>query len=104
MLMIRLQRVGKIKHPSYRLIVSEKSRDTQAGSLEILGRYNPVAKPKIIEFKADRVQHWLTRGAQPSATVHNLLVAQGIIAGKKMRVVSISQKRRSKLEQKPPAA
>ena len=41
MVMIRLNRVGKKKEPSYRFVVSEKARDPQAPALEILGFYNP---------------------------------------------------------------
>jgi ribosomal protein S16 len=44
MLMIRLQRVGKTKRPTYRLIVSPKHKDTQSGQIEILGQYDPVQK------------------------------------------------------------
>ena len=47
MLTIRLQRIGKRKNPTYRLIVSEKARDTQYNSLEILGNYNPTQNPKV---------------------------------------------------------
>lgn len=97
MLMIRLQRVGKKKQPSYRLIVSDKRKDTQAGSLEILGHYNPLANPKVIKIDAERVKYWLSVGAQPSDTVHNMLVRQEIIAGKKRRVVTISNTRKAKM-------
>ncbi|MBI4427015.1 MAG: 30S ribosomal protein S16 [Candidatus Magasanikbacteria bacterium] len=100
MLMLRLQRIGKAKQPTYRLIVSEKARDTQAGSLEILGNYNPVNKEKKLELKIDRVKYWLSVGAQPSNTVHNLLLKNGVIAeGKKKRSVFLSQARKKKIEE-----
>ncbi len=98
MLMIRLQRMGKTKRPAYRLIVSDKHKDTQAGHLEILGQYDPVQKNKVINFKLDRVQHWLSVGAQPSATVHNLLVNMGIIKEKKAGVVHFTKKRSQKMD------
>ena len=85
--MLRLQRIGKKKSPTYRLIVSEKTKDTQAGSLENWGIYNPVATPKVIEFKKDRINYWLSVGAQPSATVNNLLVNEGIVKGEKKKSV-----------------
>lgn len=97
MLMIRLQRVGKTKQPSYRFIVSDKHKDTQAGSLEILGFYNPLVKPKVIKIDAERVKYWISVGAQPSDTVHNMLIAQGIITGKKRGMVTISNTRKAKL-------
>lgn len=97
MLTLRLQRLGKTKRPTYRLIVSEKKRDTQYGSLEILGTYNPVQNPPEINFKKDRIEYWLSVGAQMSPTVNNLLVAQGIVKGKKEKSVFLSQKRKAKM-------
>ena len=100
MLMLRLQRLGKAKQPTYRLIVSEKARDTQAGSLEILGHYSPVNKEKKLELKVERVKYWLSVGAQPSNTVHNLLLKNGIISDKKKkRSVFLSKKRKTKIEE-----
>lgn len=101
MLTIRLQRIGKRKQPYYRLIISEKGRDTQAGSLEILGHYGPTQTPKILELNVDRIKHWLNVGAQTSNTIHNLLVKEGIISGeKKKKSVKISNKRKTKIEKK----
>lgn len=101
MLMIRLQRLGKSKHPSYRLIVSEKQRDPQARHVEVLGHYVPTSQPKTIELKEDRIKYWMSVGAQPSATVHNLLMSRGIIpAQKKKKSVYVSKSRRAALEKK----
>ena len=85
MLAIRLQRIGKKKQPTYRLVVSDKQKDLYGTQLEILGHYNPIAQPKVIEFKADRIKYWLSVGAQASATVHNLLVSQKIVDKKKVK-------------------
>lgn len=100
MLTIRLQRLGKKKQPTYRVIVSEKHKDTQAGSLEILGHYNPTVNPKVKEFKADRINYWIQKGAQMSDTVHNLLLEAGIVEGKKKKSVAISKKRQGKIDEK----
>ncbi len=101
MLMIRLQRVGRKKSPSYRFIVSEKHKDTNADSLEILGHYDPTQNPKVLEVKEDRIKHWLSVGAQPSNTVHNLLIKLGIVDDKKKRKsVVITNKRQAKLDKK----
>src|SRR3989338_4726764 len=97
MLMLRLQRVGKIKSPSYRLVVSEKAKDTQSGSLEILGQYDPTKNPKVINFKKDRIEHWLSVGAQTSNTVHNLFLNAGILQGEKKKSVYLSKKRKEKI-------
>lgn len=98
--MIRFQRVGKKKHPTYRLIVSEKQRDTQFGSLELLGNYNPTVNPKVIDLKKERITYWLSKGAKASPSVHNLLVNQGVVTGKKEKSVFLSVKRKKKIEDK----
>lgn len=105
MLTIRLQRMGKKKAPTYRLVISEKARDTQAKSLEILGHYNPTQEPKVLELKADRIKHYLANGAQMSNTVHNILVNEGIVESKKkMKSVTITNKRGAKIAEKQEAA
>ena len=85
MLAIRLQRIGKKNRPSYRVVVSEKKRDLYGKHNEILGNYDPLSKPKTINLKTDRIKYWISVGAKPSATVHNLLVSNKVIEGKKMR-------------------
>lgn len=100
MLTIRLQRMGKKKNPTYRLIISEKARDTQYNSLEILGHYSPTQTPKVLELKTDRIKYWLGVGAQASNTVHNILVREGILEGKKKKSVRITNKRKAKIETK----
>ena len=60
--------------------------DRAEGSyLEQVGFYDPLSEPKTIRFEKDRVLHWISVGAQPSATVHNLLVKSGVIEGAKQR-------------------
>lgn len=92
--------MGKKKSPSYRLIVSEKTKDPHGKSLEILGHYNPVADPKVLELKKDRIAYWLSKGAQASETVHNILVGAGVVSGEKRSVISITKKRQGKMDQK----
>jgi small subunit ribosomal protein S16 len=75
MLMIRLARFGAKKKPTYRLVVIEKDRARNSRAVEVLGHYNPVAKPKQVVIKHDRVDHWIKNGAQPSDTVSRLLKA-----------------------------
>lgn len=85
MLKIRLRRIGKKKHPVYRLIVSPKTKDTKGDFLEDLGFYNPLLKPAVFEINQERVKYWLAKGAKPSGTVHNLLVDQKIISEAKVK-------------------
>lgn len=95
--MIRLQRIGKRVQPSYRFVVSEKHKDTRANSLEILGHYQPKFNPAKIELKKDRIQYWLSKGAQCSATVNNILVDASLLQGKKEKTIYITKKRAEKM-------
>lgn len=100
MLTIRLSRFGATKKPTYRLIVSEKARDPWGKYLEDLGFYNPKIKPPMIQLKVDRIKYWISKGAQTSSTINNLLIDQKIIEGKKRRKANISKKRAVKLAEK----
>lgn len=82
MLTIKLSRIGKKKKPMYRLIISEKSKDPYGDSLEILGSYNPYSKE--ISANGERINYWISKGAQMTATVNNLLVGHKIVEGKKV--------------------
>lgn len=81
MLAIKLSQTGKTNKKMFRLIISEKSRDPYGDALEILGSYNPHSKELAV--KADRVNYWISKGAQMTDTVNNLLVEKKIIEGKK---------------------
>jgi small subunit ribosomal protein S16 len=73
MLMIRLARFGAKKKPSYRVVVIDKERARDSKALEVVGTYSPVAKPRTVILKHDRIAHWVKNGAQPSDTVARLL-------------------------------
>jgi small subunit ribosomal protein S16 len=96
MLTIRLIRIGKTKQPSYRLVVMEKSKDIWANYLENLGHYNPRSKEG--EFVKDRIEYWVSKGAQFSKSANNLLITKKVIEGKKAAVSHLSKKRRAKIE------
>jgi len=72
-LMIRLSRIGKKKHPFYRVVVTEKTRPRDGRFVEIVGTYDPRKKTAGVEINAKRVQYWLSKGAQPSDTVRSFL-------------------------------
>jgi len=92
MVSIRLSRVGKKNHASFRFVVSDKRKDTIGPALEVLGSYDPHVNPAAVNVKADRVQYWLGKGAQPSATVHNLLVSAGVLKAEKVVVAHAPKK------------
>lgn len=66
----------------YRFIISEKSKDPYGDSLEILGSYNPYSKE--MTTNGERINYWISKGAQMTATVNNLLVGAKIVEGKKV--------------------
>ena len=96
MLVIRLSRTGKSAQPSYRVIVSEKSKDPWGKYLEILGHYYPKKEAKLVDLKEERLKYWIGKGAQLSETVNNILINQGVINTKKVRMVKISKRRAAK--------
>ena len=106
MLAIKLSRVGKKKQPAYRVIVTEKSRDPWGKHNEIVGFYNPMSNPKEIKFKEDRIKYWLSKGAQPSDTVHNLLVNAKLIDAPKVKAHpthKLSEEEMAEIEEKKKA-
>lgn len=84
MLMLRFQRIGRRNDPAFRIVATEKRSKPKSGFLEILGSYHP--KTKDTQLKNERILHWLSKGAQASETVHNLLVSKGVVQGKKIAV------------------
>ena len=73
MLAIRLIRTGAKKRPSYRIVVKEKQSKRDGAYLENLGTYNPTREPAEINLKSERVQYWISKGAQPTDTVRRLI-------------------------------
>ena len=87
MLKIRLQRTGRKNDPAFRVLLTDSKNSAKSGKfLEILGSYN--VKTGEVLFKAERISHWIKNGAQVSDTVHNFLVSQKLIEGKKKNVLS----------------
>ena len=80
MVRIRLARRGKNKKPTYRIVVTDARSPRDGRFIEIIGNYNPVQQPKVLNIDSDRARYWLSVGAQPSDTVAYLLKQQGIDA------------------------
>ena len=86
MLKIRMQRTGRINMPSFRIVVTEHTASPKAGKfIEKLGTYDPKSKQRTLA--TERVKYWMSVGAKPSDTVHNMLVSLGVISGKKINVL-----------------
>jgi len=78
MLVIRFQRTGRENLPTYRLVVAEKARPVKGKILEILGHYLPARDPAVLEFKEERINFWMQKGAAPSDTVARILRKAGM--------------------------
>ena len=76
MLTIRLSRFGKKKKPFYRVVVTESSRPRDGRFVEIVGTYDPLKDPAEVKLDAERIKHWISRGAQPSDTVRSIIRRQ----------------------------
>ena len=86
MLKIRLQRTGRKHEPTFRLVLTDSKNSTKSGkTLETLGSHD--FRKENTQIDTDRVKYWISQGAQPTDTVHNLLISQKVIEGKKINVL-----------------
>src|SRR3569623_1471194 len=86
MLTIRLQRRGRKNDPSFRVILVEKKRAAKTGNVnEILGNYN--ARTGAISLEGERIKELLKNGVTVSDNLHNLLVSNKVIDGKKINIL-----------------
>ena len=80
MLVIRMQRVGRRNDPAFRVVLTEKRSKPKSGQQEILGSHHPKTKETVL--KNERILYWISKGAQVSPTVHNLLISKKVTEGK----------------------
>jgi small subunit ribosomal protein S16 len=73
MTVIRLARMGRIRKPFYRIVVTDSRKRRDSGWIESIGYYNPVAKEKVLKIDEERLQYWLGVGAQMSEKVKKLI-------------------------------
>jgi len=74
---IKLKRLGKIREPYYRIVIADARTKRDGRAIEEIGKYHPKAEPSLIEVDYERVQHWLSVGAQPTDPVRVLLKITG---------------------------
>lgn len=75
---IRLMRAGAKKRPFFRMVAADSRRQRDGRFLEILGHYNPLTQPYELVVHKDRVESWISKGAQPSEQAASLLRSLGI--------------------------
>ena len=73
MLCIRMRRTGSKKRPFYRVVVSDSLRTPRAATVEQIGHYDPKRNPPDVKIDRERVDYWVSKGAQLSPTVKSLL-------------------------------
>jgi small subunit ribosomal protein S16 len=71
--------MGAKKRPSYRIVAAESTSPRDGRFIEAIGFYDPLTNPATITLKEDRVKHWLSVGAQPTETVRDIFVRQGLM-------------------------
>ena len=76
---IRLRRMGSKKAPFYRVVVADSRSPRDGRFIEEIGTYNPLTNPAEVKIDAEKATTWITKGAQPTATVRVLLKKSGII-------------------------
>jgi small subunit ribosomal protein S16 len=74
---IRLKRLGKIREPYYRVVVADSRTKRDGRAIEEIGKYHPKLEPSLIDINSERVQYWLSVGAQPTDQVRHLLIVTG---------------------------
>ncbi len=74
---LRLMRMGKKKHPTYRVVAADSRSPRDGRFIELIGRYDPHPHPSVVEIDNDRAMHWLEVGAQPTDAVRKLLEISG---------------------------
>lgn len=102
MLRIRLQRIGRKKRPSYRIVVAEHSvAATKNNYVESLGFYNSIASEKVFEVDKDKILEWIKKGAKPSNTLARLLKGDGMKGMEPYIVKMADRKKKNEKEEKP---
>ena len=77
---IRLMRMGKKKHPTYRVVVADARSPRDGRNIETIGHYRPRQDPSVADIDGEKALAWLRKGAQPSEQVQKLLTVSGVWA------------------------
>ena len=77
---IRLMRMGKKKHPTYRVVVADSRSPRDGRNIETIGHYRPRQDPSVTDIDGEKALAWLRKGAQPTEQVQKLLTVSGVWA------------------------
>ncbi|MFA6295185.1 MAG: 30S ribosomal protein S16 [Candidatus Paceibacterota bacterium] len=89
MLMIRLQRTGRKHEPTFRVVLTDSKNGPKSGKyLKNLGWYDTRLKNDATkQLDIEQVKYWMSKGAKLSLTLHNFLISQKVITGKKLNAL-----------------
>jgi small subunit ribosomal protein S16 len=73
MLVIRMRRAGSKKRPFFRVVVTEKTSPRDGSFVEVLGDYDPRARPERLQINRERLEYWLKNGAEASDSLRTLV-------------------------------
>jgi len=73
MVRIRLARLGRKKRPFYRVVVADSRAPRDGRFIEVVGTYNPMTDPSVVDLKMDAIKKWQSKGAQASDRVEKLI-------------------------------
>ena len=76
---LRLKRMGAKQRPFYRIVAADSRSPRDGRFLEVVGTYNPIAKPAEVKIDEEKAMHWLNEGAIPTETVKNIFSKEGIM-------------------------
>jgi small subunit ribosomal protein S16 len=88
MLKIRLQRTGRKHEPTFRVVLTDSKNGPKSGKYHTnLGWYDTRRKNTVDQMETEQIKHWISKGAKLSLTLHNFLVKNKVIAGKKLNAL-----------------
>ena len=100
--MIRLQRTGRKHEPTFRVVLTDSKNGPKSGKyLKILGWYDTRIKNKLDQLDTEAIKYWMSKGAQISVTLHNFLVSNKVITGKKINALPKKTVQKKAEETKP---
>ncbi|ABL65546.1 30S ribosomal protein S16 [Chlorobium phaeobacteroides] len=91
MVKIRLKRTGRKKLPIYQIVAADARSPRDGKFLEVIGHYQPTAKPHAVTIKKDRVAYWMQTGAQPTDTVRSLIRSTGLLYEMRLKKMGRSE-------------
>jgi len=100
---IKLQRRGRTKKPVYRIVIQDSKAARDGKIIDIIGQYNPLTEPMVLDLVEEKVKKWLGNGAQPTETVERLLISKGYLEAKKQNKKAVPVKEEVVAEEAPVA-